>query len=69
MLIKDCTEAESDSIAKLIELIGIPMEATQEIWKFATGRLSGNQVNKLDDQQRAAALLLISYLTRVCLRF
>ena len=61
MLIKDCTEAESDSIAKLIELIGIPQEATIEIWKFATGRSEG----KLDDHQRAAALLLISYLTRV----
>ena len=61
MLIKDCTEAESDSIAKLIELIGIPQEATVEIWKFATGRSEG----KLDDHQRAAALLLISYLTRV----
>ena len=61
MLIKDCTEAESDSIAKLIELIGIPNPATVEIWKFATGRSEGT----LDDHQRAAALLLISYLTRV----
>ena len=61
MLIKDCTEAESDSIAKLIELIGIPSAATVEIWKFATGRSEGT----LDDHQRAAALLLISYLTRV----
>ena len=37
LLIKDCSEAEASSIAKLIELIGIPKKAKEEIWKCAIG--------------------------------
>ena len=37
LLIKECSEAEASSIAKLIELIGIPRKAKEEIWKFAIG--------------------------------
>ena len=57
MLIKDCSEAEASSIAKLIELIGIPAPAQREVWKLAIGGES-----RLGDRERAA-LVLIRFLS------
>ena len=55
---KDCSEAEAGSISKLIELIGIPTKAKEEIWKFALGE------EKLDERHRASAVALIRFMSQ-----
>ena len=58
--VKQCSEAEANSFAKLIELIGIPAEAKKEIWKFAR-----SAEEEASDVMRACALKLICYLAKV----
>ena len=61
MLIKDCTVAEANSIAKMVELIGIPQRARDQIWKYALGR----NTDLLPDNMRAASISIISMLAKV----
>ena len=61
-LVKDCSEAEANSLGKLIQEIGMPSDAQQDLWKFATNK----ETHKLsNDKLRAAALKLINYLGKV----
>jgi hypothetical protein len=64
MLIKDTTIAEANSISKMVESIGIPKAARDEIWKYALGR-SGRD---LPDELRAGAISIISMLAKVKIR-
>ena len=61
MLIKDCTVAEANSIAKMVELIGIPQKARDQIWRYALGR----NTQQLPDKMRAASISIISMLAKV----
>ena len=61
MLVKGCTVAEANSIGKLVELIGIPERAREQIWRYALGR----NEKTLPDNMRAAAILIIAMLAKV----
>lgn len=63
-LIKDCTVAEANSISKIVELIGIPNRARDEIWRFALGR---NTERPIPDNTRAASISIIGMLAKVSL--
>ena len=62
-LVRNCSRAESSSIGKMIELIGIPQRARDELWRYALGKNTNGET--LTDSVRASAVAIISMLAKV----